>query len=111
MSITDARTILDGGETAATEYFKDRMQKQLYDEFKPSVSRSMNAVGVARYYNQMMDRYASLPFVDLVALDLDDYITTKSIDGLFVMVAEEEKKIRSDPSARVTELLKKVFAK
>jgi hypothetical protein len=71
----------------------------------------MNEVGVTRSYKNMMSRYESIPFVDKQSLDLDHYVTNKSLDGLFYMVGEEEKKIRTDPAARVTDLLKTVFGK
>jgi L-2-hydroxyglutarate oxidase LhgO len=109
MSIEDARKILDGGDTAATEYFKTKTTSRLYDAFKPIISSSMNDVGVTRSYKDMMTKYESIPFADKVSFDLDQYVTTKSLDGLFYMVGQEEKKIRTDPAARVTDLLKKVF--
>jgi len=111
MSIEDARGILKGGDTAATEFFKKKTHDKIYEAFKPIVSSSMNEVGVTRSYKNMMSRYESLPFVDKQSLDLDHYVTNKSLDGLFLMVGEEEKKIRTDPAARVTDLLKTVFGK
>lgn len=110
MSIEDAKKILNGGDTAATDYFREKTGKQLGERFRPRISESMDSVGVARYYKDMMDKYRQLPFVKDVAFDLDGYVTDKSVDGLFHMVAQEEKKIRTDPAARVTDLLKKVFA-
>ncbi len=109
MTIADARGILDGGDTAATEYFKDKTFDKLYDKFKPPVSESMDKVGVTKSYKDLMGRYTALPFVKAEDYDLDHYVTTKALDGLFYMLGEEEKKIRKDPAARVTELLKKVF--
>ena len=111
MTFTDAKSILRGGDTAATDYFKVKTSVQLYEAFKPIMSSSMNDVGVTRLYKDMMSKYASIPFVDRVSVDLDQYVTTKSLDGLFYMVGQEEKKIRTDPAARVTDLLKKVFEK
>ena len=110
MSFDDAKKILKGGDTAATDYFKEKNYDRLFEKFKPSVAGSMNEAGVTRLYRQMMDKYTSLPFVEEVPFDLDEYVTTKSIDGLFLTVAEEEKKIRKDPAARVTDILKEVFA-
>jgi hypothetical protein len=109
MSVDDARGILDGGETAATDYFKAKTSDAIYERFKPIISSSMNEVGVTRSYKEMMNKYASLPFMKFESMDLDHYVTDKSLDGLFYMVGEEEKKIRTDPAARVTGLLKKVF--
>ena len=69
----------------------------------------MEEVGVTQTYKQLMDKYSSLPFVSEVAIDLDEFVTNRAMDGLFYMVGEEEKKIRTDPAARITDLLKKVF--
>ncbi len=110
MTFEDARKILDGGDTAATDYFRGKTQKKLYDDFRPAVSASMDEVGVTRSYKAMVGRYASMPLVGTPeSIDLDHYVTTKALDGLFYMLGQEEKKIRTDPAARVTELLKTVF--
>jgi len=111
MSFDDARKILNGGDTAATEFFKAKTSDKLYKAFKPSVSESLDDVGATRKYKTMMSKYESVPFVDKQSLDLDHYVTNKSLDGLFYMVGQEEKKIRTDPAARVTDLLKTVFGK
>ena len=112
MSITDAQKILNGGNTAATEYFKSKTSTQLFDAFKPDISQSMNEVGVTKAYKAMTDRYTALmPFAKMESFDLDRYVTNKSLDGLFTMVGQEETKIRTNPAARTTELLQKVFAK
>lgn len=109
MTFDDARKILDGGDTAATDYFKEKTSEDIYIAFKPIASSAMNDVGVTRSYKEMMGTYTSLPFTSAEALDLDHYATNEAIEGLFYMLAEEEKKIRTDPAARVTELLKMVF--
>ncbi len=112
MSIDDAQKILGGGNTAATEYFKSKTSTQLFDAFKPDISQSMNEVGVTKAYKAMTDRYTTMmPFAKIDSLDLDKYVTDKSLDGLFTMVGQEEAKIRTNPAARTTELLKKVFTK
>ncbi len=111
MTIEDARGILNGGDTAATEYFREKTFEKLYDAFKPQVSESMDSVGVTRSYKAVMDRYSAIPFMESENYDLDHYVTSKALDGLFYMLGEEEKKIRTDPAARVTELLKKVFGR
>jgi len=112
MSIDDAQKILNGGNTAATEYFKSKTSSQLFNAFKPDISQSMNEVGVTKAYKAMTDRYtAMMPFAKMDSLDLDTYVTNKSLDGLFHMVGQEEAKIRTNPAARTTELLKKVFTK
>ncbi len=111
MTFEDARNILDGHDTAATEYFKSKTFDRLYGEFKPVISSSMSEVGTTRSYKEMMDTYTYLPFMKARPFDLDTYVTNKLLDGLFHVVAQEEKKIRTDPAARVTDILKKVFRK
>jgi hypothetical protein len=111
ISFDDARKILQGGDTAATQYLKEKTSKKLYDEFKPVVISNMNKVGVTKAYKDMMAPYESLPFTSKEVMDLDHYVTNKALDGLFLMVGEEEKKIRTNPAARVTSLLKTVFGK
>ncbi len=111
MTFEDAMKILRGSDTAATEYFKGKTSGKLFQEFKPVVTANMNKVGVAKAYKNMMAPAESLPFVSKESVDLDHYVTNKALDGLFLMVGEEEKKIRTDPAARVTTLLKTVFGK
>lgn len=111
MTIEDARGILNGGDTAATEYFREKTSERLYEAFKPPVRESMDSVGVTRAYNDVMDRYEAIPFMRSESMDLDHYVTTEALEGLFYMLGQEEKKIRTDPAARVTELLKKVFGR
>jgi hypothetical protein len=111
MTFEDAKGILSGGDTAATDYFKTKTSDKLYEDFKPIVSSSMNEVGVTKSYKTMMGKYTSLPFMKEESVDLDHYVANKSLDGLFYMIAQEEMKIRTDPAARVTDLLKKVFGK
>ena len=109
MSFSDVQAVLNGGDTAATDFFKSRTSEKLYAVFKPVISSSMDQVGTVRAYKEMMGQYQSLPFVRTESLDLDHYVTNKALDGLFYMVGQEEKRIRQDPTARVTELLEKVF--
>lgn len=111
MTIEDATKILNGGDTSATQFFKSKTQDKLYTAFKPIVSSSMNEVGATRSYKEMIGQYESLPFMSKESVDLDHYVTNKSLDGLFYMIGQEEKKIRTDPAARVTDLLKTVFGK
>ncbi len=99
------------GDTAASDYFEGKTKDKLYNEFKPIISSSMNDIGVARRYKDLTSKFTSLPFMKTETLDLDHYVTNNALDGLFYMIGEEEKKIRTDPAARVTELLKKVFKK
>jgi len=111
MTFEDAKGILNGGDTSATEFFKKKTHDKIYDAFKPIISSSMDEVGVTRSYKEMIGKYESIPFMSKESLDLDHYVTTKSMDGLFYMVGQEEKKIRTDPAAQVTDLLKTVFGK
>jgi len=112
MSIQDANRILNGGDTAATDYFRTKTSQHLAEVFKPEISSSMNKVGVARHYKTLTERYFSLiPFASMESFDLDWYVTNKALDGLFHMVGQEEKKIRTNPAARTTEILKTVFGK
>lgn len=111
MSVDDVRGILTGGDTAATEFFRAKTRDKLYAAFRPVVSQKVSEVGATNAYKNMMGRYESVPMVRSQSLDLDDYVTNKSLDGLFHMVGEEEKKIRTNPVARTTDLLKAVFGK
>jgi hypothetical protein len=112
MTIEDAQKILNGSNTAATDYFKTQTTPQLTDAFKPVIADSMNQAGVTRSYKALTDRYTSLlPFGKMDSFDLDGYVTKKSLDGLFLKVGQEEARIRTNPAARTTDLLKKVFAK
>jgi hypothetical protein len=109
MSFPDARKILEGRDNEATLYFKDKTHGRLYEVFKPVVKQAMSRVGVTRRYQELDDKLGSMPFTEKLGLDLDDYVTNGALKGLFHMVAEEEKKIRQNPAARVTDLLKEVF--
>jgi hypothetical protein len=111
MSFTDARQILDGPDNAATQYFQGKTTDRLQKIFKPITHQAMSEVGVTNHYQSIDDKIKTIPFAaDQVSFDLDQYVTDKALNGLFLMLAEEEKKIRQDPAARVTNLLKKVFA-
>ncbi|BBO71360.1 hypothetical protein DSCA_52900 [Desulfosarcina alkanivorans] len=109
MTFADAQQILKGADDAATVYFRDKTADQLQALFKPIVHASMDRVGVTRTYRSLSEKMETLPFAADYAVDLDDYVTGKSIDGLFIRLAQEEARIRNDPAARVTELLQKVF--
>jgi hypothetical protein len=110
MSFDDARNILNGPDDAATQYFREQTSDRLTQLFRPSIEQSLDQVGSTRYYNQLTDQVASVPMVgENINLDLPDYVTDKALEGLFTMIALEEKKIRENPAARTTELLKKVF--
>jgi len=111
MSFDDARNILNGADNSATLYFEDKTSARLGQVFKPIVGESMEQVGVTNTFKDLNNKAESIPLVDSFSFDLDQYVTDKALSGLFVMLAAEEKKIRDDPAARVTDLLKKVFAK
>ena len=111
MTLEDVRGILTGGDTAATDFFRRKTNDKLYAAFKPVVSQKVGEVGATRAYKDMMGRYESVPMMGKQSLDLDDYVTNKSLDGLFYMVGQEEKKIRTNPAARTTDLLKTVFGR
>jgi len=109
MTFDDVKKILSGNDTAATDYFKGKTTSNLTDVFKPIVSNAMNEVGVTRQYKELVGRYESIPFVKKESFDLDHYVVAKALDGLFHMVGQEETKIRKNPTARTTDLLKEVF--
>lgn len=111
MTFDDARKILTGGDTAATEFFKAKTTPQLSAAFRPIISKSMNEVGATKQYKDLVGRFEQIPFAKSQSLDIDEYVLGKSLDGLFYMVGEEEKKIRKNPAARVTSILKEVFGK
>ena len=110
MTVEDARGILKGPDNAATEYFQRTAGPQLREKFRPIVAGATAEVGVTAAYKNFMDKasFAS-PFLSKESLDLDDYVTARASDGLFKLIAEEEKKIRQDPVARTTDVLRSVF--
>jgi len=109
MSFDDAGKILNGGDTAATQYFASKTTPQLTASFRPVVSQSMDQVGVTRQYKELVGRFEAIPFARSQAFDLDGYVVEKGLAGLFHVLGEQEKQIRTNPSARVTDLLKEVF--
>ena len=111
MSFDDARKILTGGDTSATEYFKAKTSDKLTAAFRPTVEEAMADTGVVTQYNQLMGSVSALPFGRSASFDITGYVVGKTLDGLFYMVGQEEKKIRTNPAAQVTPLLKEVFGK
>lgn len=112
MSVTDAMNILKGSDDAATQYFRKVSEASLVEKFKPIVSQATDQAGVTTAYKQLTAGTSSSLLGGLMggsSLDLDQYVTDKSLDGLFKYIALEEKQIRSNPAARTTDLLKKVF--
>ena len=109
MTVRDAFTILNGQQDAATRYLKKTTGDDLYQQFLPVVSETLQQVRATRYYGEIVSRYNKLPGVRKVNPDLDDFATQGAIAGLFLLVAEEEANIRANPSARTTQLLRRVF--
>jgi hypothetical protein len=109
MSFDDARHILTGGDTAATEYFKQKTTPQLTAAFRPVVDKTMADNGVTKQYNSLVGQYKTLPFAKKQDLDITNYVVGKALDGLFFELGEEERKIRKDPAKQTTDLLKEVF--
>jgi hypothetical protein len=109
MTFDDARKILNGGDTAATQYFEAKTTPQLTAAFRPVVEQSMSQVGVSRQYKDLVSRFDAIPFAKSQAFDLDGYVVDKGLGGLFVVLGEQEKQIRTNPAARATDLLKEVF--
>ena len=111
MTFDDALKILTGGNTAGTEYFKRTTSTQVSDAFRPIIVKAMASNGVTDKFDGLMKSASQNPFVKAPSFDINNYVLEKSVDGLFTMMGEQEKKIRSDPAARVTPLLKAVFGK
>jgi hypothetical protein len=109
MSFDDARKLLNGGDTAATEYFRGKTTPRLTTAFRPVVEKSMSQVGVSKQYKDLVGRFEAIPFAKSQAFDLDGYVVDKGLGGLFTVLGQQEKQIRTNPTARATDLLKEVF--
>jgi Protein of unknown function (DUF4197) len=109
MTIEDAWAILRGDPDAATQYLMRTTSPLLKEKFSPVIQNSLNKVNATKYYSEIITRYNSIPFVQKVNPDLNEYATDMAMKGLFNMIAKEEKNIRENPVARTTELLKRVF--
>lgn len=109
MTITDAMNILKGQDNAATNFLKRTTTQELYNSFRPVIETSLNKVGVTRNWDDIVGKYNKVPFAKKVNPDLADYVTNEALSGLFFMVEKEEKKIRKNPVARTTDILKRVF--
>lgn len=109
MTLEDVVGVWRGGDTAATAYFREHTQDALRARFEPIVATSMQRVGLARLYGDLVARVRALPLVEAPTLDLEDYVTDRTLDGLFTVLGQEETRIRQDPAARTTELLREVF--
>lgn len=115
INITDAWNILRGGNNAATEYLRQQTYDRLYQAFRPQVLASLNEVGAQAIWSELSTTYNAIaaftPNLSRVNTDLAHYATTEALNGLFTVVALEEQKIRQDPAARVTDILRRVFAR
>lgn len=111
MTFADAFDILMGSNNAATNYLDNKTNTKLYREFNPVIVQSLDKFKARKVWTDAANVYNKIPLVDKVNADLDDYVTTKALDGLFSMVAKKELDIRTNVNARTTELLQKVFAK
>ena len=109
MTIEDAWGILRGGEHSATEYLENSTGVSLREKFQPVIKVALDEVSATKYYEDLVNSYNKIPFVKKVNPELDQYATEQAIQGLFLLIAEEEVKIRKDPAARTTQLLQKVF--
>lgn len=110
MTITDAKNILMGNDNSATVYLQSSTSSELYKKFLPIVQQSVGKVGADKIWNTIITKYNDLPLVSKVNPDINDYVTRKAMEGVFKMIAVEEKNIRTDISARTSPLLKDVFA-
>jgi hypothetical protein len=111
MTIKDARALLDGGDNAATEYLRRKNSADLQRRMRPIVDDAISRVGVTDRYQRLLKKAGPLAnYLDTGRWDLGRYVTAKATDGVFIMIGEEEKRIREDPAARTTELLKEVFS-
>ncbi|HXM80991.1 MAG TPA: DUF4197 domain-containing protein [Burkholderiales bacterium] len=109
MTVNDAKGILTGGDTAATEYFRRTTRDPLHGRFLPIVKQATARVNLAHKYNEYADKGVALGLVKKQDADLDEYVTQKALDGLYFVVSEEEKKIRKDPLQAGSNIIKKVF--
>lgn len=109
MTLTDAMNILKGEDNAATNYLNKVTYAVLAEKFKPVIKVSLDKVGATKHWKTVFGSYNKIPFVTKVNPDLEDYVTEKALNGLFIQVAKEELNIRKNPGARATDLLKKVF--
>jgi hypothetical protein len=109
MSITDGISILRGGDNAATTFLKGRTSAELTNKFSPIVKRAIQKVQLTKFWKPIITGYNKIPGVKRQNPDLDRYVTEKTLEGLFTLLGQEEAKIRKDPVAQVTDLLRRVF--
>lgn len=112
MNLEDARKIYEGGNTAATDFFKEKTYTTLVEKLKPVVAQKMSEFSVSQRYSELFKKYRLTQLTGMMSgVNIENFVTKKAVDGLFTMLAQEETKIRTDPAARVTSLLKEVFNK
>lgn len=109
MSVQDAKGILTGGDTAATDYFRKTTSSQLTQKFLPIVTKATSKVGLAEKYNNLAGQGEKLGLISADQAKIENYVTQKTLDGLFLMIAEQEKAIRKDPVGAATGMAQKVF--
>ncbi|MFH0892947.1 MAG: DUF4197 domain-containing protein [Bacteroidota bacterium] len=109
MTFEDAKKILKGADNAATEYFKLKTTTALTGLFKPEIKKALDAVNATKYWTDITTTYNKIPFVTKIDTDLPNFVTGKAMNALFTKIADEEKNIRTNPAARVKDILKKVF--
>jgi hypothetical protein len=109
MSVQDAKSILTGGDTAATEYFKRTTSAQLTQRFLPIVKKATDRVGLAQQYNNLAGQGSSLGLIKKEDASIENYVTQKALDGLYLMIAEQEKSFRQNPVGAASSIVKKVF--
>jgi hypothetical protein len=113
MNFQDAKKILEGRDNEATLYFREKSFSELMNIFKPAVHTAMSKTGVTKNYQDLENRVKNIPFIGALPInyDLDEYVSENALNGIFHMIEKEEQKIRKDPAARITELLKDVFGR
>lgn len=110
ITFNDAKGILLGNDSSATDYLTNKTQTQLYEAFKPVITNSFSKVGADKIWTNLLNKYNNLPFTNRVNTDLSDYVTNETLKGVYKMISVEEKEIRNKVSSRTTDLLQKVFA-
>ncbi|MBT2162162.1 DUF4197 domain-containing protein [Zobellia nedashkovskayae] len=110
ITFSDAKNILLGSDNAATQYLTSATQTQLYAKFNPVIKNSFSKVGADKIWSNLITKYNNIPLTKKVNPDLTDYVTQEALNGVFTMIAVEEKEIRNDASSRTTDLLRRVFS-
>ncbi len=110
ITFADAKNILLGPDTAATSYLQNKTTSPLYGKFSPVIKKSLDRVGATKVWTNIINKYNSIPLTNNVNPDLTDYVTNEALEGVYTMIAVEEKEIRNKVSSRTTDLLRKVFA-